>query len=302
MSFSFEHDDDSVVAGVRRIALAQIDGALDESRASDVELGEVVHRLRRRCKKLRGLLRLIEPSFKGFADENRTFRDAAARLSGARDAAVVVQTFDTLVKFDEKRDEPVIEGDLHNRLRAELAGRHGAHVSDAAAAAMLEQFRAIMEAARGRVGGWKLRAKGFDALEPGLRETYQRLRWRLKAALEDPTAERCHEWRKETKYHWHHVNLLSAGAPDVLKGRRQLLDELGELLGDHHNLAVLGDLLTGDKVIVGLGDPAPVRALAAERQDKLVGKAFDLGLQLTAEKPRALSARFGRYWTLMERA
>lgn len=98
------------------------------------------------------------------------------------------------------------------------------------------------------------------------------------------------------------MNLLSAGAPEVLKGRRQLLDELGELLGDHHNLAVLGDLLAGEKVIVGLGDLAPVRALAGERQDKLVGKAFDLGLQLTAEKPRALSARFGRYWTLMERA
>lgn len=301
MSFSFERGDDSVAHGVRRIARAQIDGALEESRAKDAELGEIVHRLRRRCKKLRGLLRLIKPSFKGFSDENRTFRDAAARLSGARDAAVVVQTFDALVKFDEQHEEPVIEGVLHNRLRAELAGRHGAQVSDAAAGAMLEQFRASMEAARGRVDGWKLRAKGFDALEPGLRETYQRLRQRMKAAQDDPTAERCHEWRKETKYHWHQVSLLSEGAPDVLKGRRQLLDQLGELLGEHHNLAVLEALLAEDHALRGLGDVAPLRALARERQDKLVGKAFDLGRQLTAEKPQALSARFDRYWTLMER-
>jgi hypothetical protein len=91
--------------------------------------------------------------------------------------------------------------------------------------------------------------------------------------------------------------LLRRHAPDMLDGRSKLLAELADLLGQHHDLAVLVDVLSGRVA----GAPAALNsilALANERQQKLTEQAFALGRQIAAEKPGALTERLQRYWTL----
>jgi hypothetical protein len=88
------------------------------------------------------------------------------------------------------------------------------------------------------------------------------------------------------------VGLLHAAAPDLLRARKASLDRLGEMLGDHHNLAVLGDTLAER------GDGG-VREAITEQQAILASDAFALGRQLTAEKPTALRDRFEQYWALL---
>lgn len=65
MSFSFRRSDGSVEAAVRRIAVRQIDRALEQIEAPDLEQAARVHEARKRCKKLRGLIRLVRPVFDG---------------------------------------------------------------------------------------------------------------------------------------------------------------------------------------------------------------------------------------------
>ena len=60
---------------------------------------DAVHETRKALKRLRALVRLLEPELgaQAFARENAALRDAGRRLAGARDAEVMVGTLDALI-------------------------------------------------------------------------------------------------------------------------------------------------------------------------------------------------------------
>ena len=297
MPFGFTRQSD-VEKQVRRIATEQIDKALEEGR-SYADFDKTVHGLRRRCKKLRGLLRLIEPRFKGFELENRVVRDAADGLAGMRDAAVLIQTFDALLQFDRKGNRiPQIGMPLAEAVNGLLEG-HVAKVPEGSARQqLLADFCGIVEQIGNRAKDWSIGRSGFACLADGLEETYRRMADGMGTAMVEDTAEALHDWRKQTKYHWHHVSLLSRAAPDLLGPLKALLDQLGELLGDHHNLHVLDERLAAEQGLDG-DDAGSIRVVIVERQAALAERAFALGRQLTAEKPGALRRRFEQYWRLL---
>ena len=289
MGFEFTHRS-GIEVQVRDLARAQIEKALQECGAPEAEFGAVVHKLRRRCKKLRGLVRMIEPRFKFWKQEDRAFRDAARSLSGSRDAAVLVDTFAKLVAYDRERG-----GRIDGVQREAMAAWLGARVISPSTGEdrVLETFAGLFEAAAVRAKGWSLSGRGFDRIGDGLEATYRRMRDSLAHAETEQTSDALHAWRKETKYHWHQVGLMRAAAPDLLGARRTSLDRLSEMLGDHHNLAVL------DATLAEHGDRAVVRAVIAEQQATLACRAFALGRQLAAEKPAMLRDRFEQYWSLL---
>ncbi len=62
-----------------------------------------VHAFRKRCKKIRALLRLVRPSLGSrFRVENDRYRDMARRVAAVRDADVMVETFDNLLTACEQ--------------------------------------------------------------------------------------------------------------------------------------------------------------------------------------------------------
>jgi hypothetical protein len=72
-------------------------------------------------------------------------------------------------------------------------------------------------------------------------------------------------------------------------------EELADLLGTHHDLAVLQNAVT----TVFDGSPRKVKTyigLAEGRQALLEAQALDCGRKLFAEKPSALKRRWGIYW------
>lgn len=285
MGFSFSQRS-KVGSQVRKIAAEQIDAALDDIAASE-DFDDTVHELRRRCKKIRGLLRLVRPNFPDFATENAAFRDAANALSASRDAAVMLETFDALFK-----DEP---SETCNALRGRLEDNVWRVARQEDRTGLLEGFAEAMAAARKRVKDWTFEAQGFALIEPGLHDTYARMRKRLKAAEKTGDDEDFHEWRKETKGHWFQVTLLKDCAPDRLGARRDQLDTLGEYLGDHHNLAVLAD---GLEALAGPLDETVAKAISG-RQEDLAKKVFALGRQLTVDSPKGLVSRFEKFWKLL---
>lgn len=292
MGFRFSRDDKSTAAAVRRIARQEIDSALSEVADADLGLDEKVHRVRRRCKRLRGLIRLVRPGFNAYGSVNTAVRDAASGLSHTRDAAVVVETLDALTMINKRS----AEAETYKRLRAKLAERAGHDASPVDKGRLLEEFAGRMSALAATVAGWRLEKRGFAALEVGLTETYGQMGKSMRRARVVPSDANFHEWRKMVKYHWHHISLMHYAAPDVLAASRRAANTLGEALGDHHNLAVLIDVV---KVGELQDDARAVLAAARERQRVLATRAYDLGLQLTAESPQALARRFERYWALL---
>jgi len=117
----------------------------------------------------------------------------------------------------------------------------------------------------------------------------------MSAAEESGEDEAFHDWRKDTKSHWFHISLLAACAPDVLGARRDQLDQLGEYLGDHHNLAVLAE---GIATLTGSLD-RPVAKAIDRHKAELAHRALALGRQLTVEKPSALVSRIEKFWKLL---
>ncbi|MDB5528541.1 MAG: hypothetical protein JWR51_1644 [Devosia sp.] len=290
MSFAFETDDGNVERGLRRIAIEQIDKALLEASASQAEFDDTVHQLRRRCKNLRGLLRIVRPQLKAFKAEDGAVASAASQLSHARDAAVMVATFDGLVAKRQDADELQ---QLRNMLTERSRGLT-LHIDEQA---LLREFCEAVLAMRERVGGWTLKRKKFGAIAGGVEDTYRRMRQSMREAAKDGLPETLHAWRKQAKYHRHHMLLLRRHAPDMLDGRSKLLAELADLLGQHHDLAVLVDVLSG-RVAGASAALNSIIELANERQHNLQEQAFALGRQIAAEKPGALTERLQRYWTL----
>ncbi len=287
-----------VAEDVRRIALSEIDRAIarcDDPRAPE----ERVHDLRKHCKKLRGLIRLVHGEMKpsgAFATENAALRDAADGLGGVRDRQAMITTFDALfhdVPYGAQPDDFV-------PIRQALVRKLCAATDSTDEAARLTTFRARMAAARLRVPGWPIGADGFAAVGPGLIRSYRRGRKAMKAAKSDPTPASFHEWRKRAKYHWYHARLIAPVAPvapEALQKRCERAKRLGKLLGTHHDLAVLrADLAGGSPTALSDPSTAALVVLIDARMAALGTDALALGSKLYRRKSKRFAARMAALW------
>lgn len=294
MAFAFTHQR-GVAQQVRSIAADEAGRAVEEAQAG-LNFDQTIHRLRRRCKKLRGLLRLVEPDFEAFKVENAAIRAAAERLGGMRDAVVLVETFAALAA-DAEGISPELADAVHKRL-ADRVGQVGAAQTRED---LLGGFADSLDAFAVRATAWSFMQGGPPLILDGLRLTYKRMRKGLERAMEQPgDAEVLHEWRKHVKYHLFHAKLFGRAAPEVLQPRLKMLDDLADTLGDHHNLAVLSHTLENEGDLADAGLEA-VDAAIGSKQARLADEAFHLGRQLCVEKPGVLAERFTGYWRLLPR-
>jgi CHAD domain-containing protein len=265
--------DEAIPDGVRRIARGRIEHAIDALADASQE---GVHDARKDMKKLRALLRLVrgEVGEKVFRREAGTFRDAAAELSGVRDADVMLAT---LADLEERYDADV--GPVRQALEAHRIRTTGGGRRQVAQTAI-----AILTEARARVDEWPLERDGFEALEDGLERTYRRGRRDWRAALREPSTENLHEWRKRVKDLWYHCSILQETWKPVMTALADEAHELSERLGDDHDLALL----------LGFG-AEPLEPLIATRRAELQEEAFAYGGRLYADKPKAFVRRIERW-------
>jgi CHAD domain-containing protein len=106
-----------------------------------------------------------------------------------------------------------------------------------------------------------------------------------------------HEWRKQVKYLRHQLRLLQPIEPHTVTRMVEELRELGDHLGDDHDLAVLQVKLAAQPAQVA-NDPAQ-RRLAAKinrRRLSLQRRAMELGSVLYAQTPQQFCSRLRDYW------
>ncbi len=156
-----------------------------------------------------------------------------------------------------------------------------------------------IEAGAARIPGWELKHDSWKLIEPGLDRSYREGRAALRRAQKDRAAESVHEFRKRAKDLWYELRLLAGSWPGLLDASAAEAHELSELLGDHHDLAVLAaDLDTRAGVVA---EPDAIRALIDRRQDELLDQALALGERLYAEKPDHYRRRLRAYWRAWRR-
>ncbi|WP_188129584.1 CHAD domain-containing protein [Roseivivax sediminis] len=284
MSYTLKASEPDLAQGLRRVAADQLDRALASLGAEGADPHEAVHDARKRCKKLRGLLRLFRGALPDYDTENAALRDAARHLSDLRDKTAMIECYDRLMdRYGETLNRsafgPLRAGMTRDRNAATEAG----DLSDRMTA-MAEALRLV----RGRVDGWELTDEGFPAIRKGLLKTYGRARDAMAEAQATRDPELMHEWRKRVKYHWYHMRLLSDAQSEPLAARETAADQLSDLLGEHHDLVELAPRLEA----APLGDtPTRVlRGIAREEMARLEEEVFAIGHSLFARKPK----KFGK--------
>lgn len=286
---------ESVPDAVRRIVSEQIDAAIAEIADRALPEPETIHQVRKRCKKLRAVLRLVRPGLgEVYAAENAFFRDAARLLSPLRDTQSVLDAYDALLaRFRHeiaRRTFAPVRRQLVQRTR-----RRAREIADLDE--RLDRVRGLMEDARERVVAWPIEGTGADGWRDGFERTYRQARRAMVQAYDGLTPEHFHEWRKGVKYHWYQTRLLRPVWSKVLGARADEADALAEMLGDHHDLVVLGATLR-EELDGADGGPQLARLgeLIGRRRAELEAVAKSLGERLHAEKPRDIGARHVRYW------
>ena len=287
--------EESVEEGIKRIVNEEINQAIKEIDNPRLKRSEAIHEVRKHCKKIRSVLRLVRPQFEdAYQFENAWFRDTAKGLAELRDAEAIVETYDDLLdKFSDQIDRRAFASMRRAlTLRQKKIFEESGNLNQ-----KLKKIRARMHKAAGRVADWKLTMDEFDGIEGGLVLTYRQSRKTMSAAYDDPVAENFHEWRKQAKYHDYHMRLVRELWRPVMHSLEKETDDLSDLLGDDHNLDVLHKtLLKSPKKYGKKRDIQVLLGLIDRRSAELRVEARIIGTRMFAEKPNAFGRRFRAYW------
>ncbi len=306
--------DETAVEGVRRVVAGRLEKAaerLRETGAANGDLADAVHGARKDLKKARAALRTVRAELgpKTFRRENRRLRDAARLLAASRDAEVKLDTLDALVAEADGIAPPAALRTWRYALVAErdrVAGgpapsaTSGPATGDPGLDDQMARATWAIEASLAAVPALALKSGGWRLLEPGIDRTYRDGRDALRATRRKPSAAGVHEWRKRAKDLWYQLRLLEDAWPEVLEASAAELHRLSELLGEHHDLAVLAEDLEGREEI-SAGSAAVLGELIERRQAALLSDALGLGERVYAEKPKAFERRLRAYWRAWRR-
>lgn len=273
---------ETVQQAIRRVANEQIDKAADEISDADLGLHETVHEFRKRCKKIRGLVRLVRPGFEPYSEENRWFRDRARMVAELRDATSMHECLDALIERyrDDLGERPFPE------IRKWLETRRQEVTAGTDAEARLQEILDELPAAKKRVSEWKLSESGIVSVRAGVEKTYGRARKGMSRAAEEPTAANFHEWRKRVKYYRYHTRLIAPAWPRVLRALHAEAHRLSDLLGDDHDLAVLREALVASDTPGRPVEHSALLALLDRRSSELRAWSLSLGRRLFRLAPK----------------
>lgn len=266
-------------------------GCLRDGAAGEAELADAIHGARKEMKKLRALLRLIRNELpqRIYVEEKDRYRDAARALSASRDAEVKVQTLESLVESADRLPEEAVESWRRILDRDREAANHAARDENAIAGAV-----SLIAAGREGIERWELRVDSWKTIGGGLGDIYRRGRRAMKRVEAEATEARVHEWRKRAKDLRYGLELLEGTWDGPLGATAAEAHRLTDLLGDHHDLAVLRQDLRQRRL--GEGETRGLEAAIDQRQQQLAAAALPLGRRLYAERPKALDRRLRRYW------
>jgi len=283
--------DERVPDGIRRIAGEQlIDARYILSKASGRKLGEAVHDTRKGLKLVRAALRLARDGLgeETYERENATLRRAGQRLSPSRDAQVLLETLEAL----RERFAHELPGDATEMLCGRLEDDRQ-RADDRDVTAVLTALEATVTRSR----DWTVEPGDFSALSPGLHRIYRRARGATRTARKAPTAENLHEMRRRTKDLRHAAEIVCEARPKRLRKLAQRAHEVGDLLGDNHDLHVLREYVQSHPhCFTDDDDRRALLAVIDHRASLLCERALKRSKRLYDLSPKRFAAWVQRGW------
>jgi CHAD domain-containing protein len=290
MPFRFKKSE-SPAKAVRRVCRERIGAALGGLRKGDRP--SAVHGVRKEIKKLRAIFRLVRGEIgRGvYRKGAKALREAAGSLTAPRDARVMLKAFETLAGADARRFAGIAKALRKNaRREGERFWKDNS----------LRRAERLLRRTDRRVDDLKIKAAGWAAIEPGLKESYRRGREACRLARHKPSPENFHYWRKHVKDLWHYFCLLYPAWPAETRAMTDELELLGGRLGEEHDLFLLQQFVS-ERCAGEANEATALNQLIASRQKELRAAALKLGSRLYAETPAVICRRLGNDWSLWRR-
>jgi CHAD domain-containing protein len=290
MSFELhqrKHIDDEL----RKIARGELRRASDTLLGSDASaFNTSVHEARKRVKKVRAIVEVIERSGREVPGKDRNRLQGAAReLSALRDSAAIIETFDRVRRRYSKRLPEHTYGILRRALVQAREQRERRARRDGVASEAARKLDKTRKAAK----RWAVPAIDLSQLVVVATNAYGRSRKAMKHARETGQSATLHEWRKRVKMLWYQLRLLkplTTGVASLAADLKRLETELGE----DHNLVVLGAILRSCRDLRRMrAEVRQIERLAIQMRQPLRKRAFALGSRLFRRK-RCAFARWLR--------
>ena len=294
-------------AGIKRVTMEQLELAAAGFFAPETSLGGAVHESRKSIKRVRAMLRLVRGEIPSriYDFENRSLRDTGHLLTeirssqGVLNAALSIRDIYGDLLADRTFTD-MIERLSRRRDLTELNALEDPH--------LVGRVVRSLERAYHRYGSWSTDSEAMEAygmgirdefatLEQGLGATYTSGRRTMATAYTRSAPGDFHAWRKRVKDMRHQMEFLAPLWPEVVVGMAMTLHRLGDLLGEDNDLAELMSLLAHrPDLCPNPSERSLFRALATQRRLELQTASEILGRRVYAERPKALTHRFGEYW------
>lgn len=293
--------------GVKRVTMEQLELAAAQFFDVDLGIGGAVHESRKSVKRVRALLRLVRSEIPDriYSFENQTLRNTARLLSEVRSAQGVLNA---ATSVHQLYGDLLADATFEEMLGRLERRRDVAELSAAEDPNLVGRVVRGLERAYHRYGSWPTDPEAqqvygmgirdsYDAVSPGLSGTYDQGRQNMVTAYRRGGPGDFHEWRKRVKDMRHQMEFLAPLWPEVVVGTAMTLDRLGTILGEDSDLAELLDLLRSrPDLCPNPRERSLFRALAGQRRSELQLAGEILGRRVYAEKPKAITTRFGEYW------
>ncbi len=284
---------ESVCKAVKRLGRKRIEKALSDLQRC--ERLDAVHGVRKEIKQLRALLRLVRGALaqSDYRKCSDTLREAAGHLGAARDAHVKVNALTDLIAHFKTELSPSSFDEIKRLLRTNCQQQQSVLSRSGAS----RKVGGLLKNVSGELGSLRLKARGWNAIGPGIERSYRDGRRGYRLAKETGNPEHFHEWRKRVKDLLYQIGLLCRIWPEQMNATETELKHLGERLGDDHDLFLLTEP-SAMKQFRKLAEEEvePLQALVEERQGELRAQALSLGARFYQEKPSVFCKRLGQYW------
>jgi CHAD domain-containing protein len=213
-----------------------------------------------------------------------------------RDAKVLIEALDKLEKLSRREDKAALFHSARTTLEQRQSQVRDRNLVEKNT--FSDTANAIDKATK-RLRDWSDFSADWKDIAKGIKQVYRSGRKAFDEVKANSSIENLHEWRKQAKYLRHQLELLAPSWPKVVGKLAAQAEELGEILGEDHDLAVLNSILNHDSKQSSSSDD--LCELIEHRREKLQADAIPKGELLYRERPGGFVGRLKAYWNESEK-
>lgn len=292
--------DETTDEGVQRILgelTSEMIGFLDNP--ASIGADTAIHEVRKRGKQVRALLRLVRPAIDGdFKAIDRSYRDTGRLLAPARDARIVVDTFDELFAPEPPATSEVAPQAVRSMIEGRAIVETAAVFQTPNGPAI--EAKQLLDAGRRDASTLRVREHAPSIADGGSR-TYAQCRAAFQRLATEPTPEAFHRWRIRVKQRRHQIAFLSDCAPPEVSDTHESLHQLSDLLGAAHDLVVLRAHLEAARGVAPADEIRRTLTAADRRRGDLESQALVLGTDLFGAPPEQMHRSLVAIWETWDR-